>query len=90
MLGEGANWVANGRAAGGGAGFHYGRDEAVRLEGVDEHDRVPILKRCLEIALAARPHIAVDRGGWLTEFERIAGRYPVFHIVPNPGSRSSG
>jgi deazaflavin-dependent oxidoreductase (nitroreductase family) len=86
MLGEGANWVANVRASGGRAVLHHGRDEPVRLEEVDEHDRAPILKRYLEIAPAARPHIPVDPRAPLAEFERIAGRYPVFHIVANPGA----
>ncbi len=86
MLGEGANWVANVRAAGGHAVLHSGRDETVRLEEVDERDRAPILKRYLEIAPAARPHISVDRRAPHAEFERTAGRYPVFHIRPDPGA----
>jgi hypothetical protein len=86
MLGEGANWVANVRAAGGRAVLRRGRAETVRLEEVDERDRAPILKRYLEIAPAARPHIPVDRGAPLAEFERVADRYPVFHVVPTPGA----
>ena len=86
MLGEGANWVANVRAAGGRAVLHYGRDEVVRLEEVDERDRAPILKRYLQIAPAARPHIPVEPRAPLLEFERIGGRYPVFQIRPEPGA----
>jgi deazaflavin-dependent oxidoreductase (nitroreductase family) len=84
MLGERANWVANVRAAGGRAVLHHAGDEAIRLEEVDEQDRAPILKRYLEIAPGARPHIPVDRRAPLPEFERIAGRYPVFRICPDP------
>ena len=45
MLGEGANWVANVRAAGGRAVLHHGRDDAIRLEEVEEQKRAMILKR---------------------------------------------
>jgi hypothetical protein len=86
MLGEEANWVANVRAASGRVVLHHGRDEAVGLEELDERDRAPILKRYLEIAPAARPHIPVSRRASLSELERIAGRYPVFHIVRPPGT----
>jgi hypothetical protein len=85
MLGEGAHWVANVRAAGGRAVLHYGRDEAVRLDEVDEGSRAPILRRYLAIASAARPHIPVDHCAPLAEFERIAGSYPVFRIRPAAG-----
>ena len=30
----------------------------------------------------ARPHLPVDRRAPLAEFERIAGQYPVFRIIP--------
>jgi deazaflavin-dependent oxidoreductase (nitroreductase family) len=80
MLGDGANWVANVRAAGGQAVLRHGRREAVRLEEVDPGARAPILKRYLELAPGARAHIAVDPGATLAEFERIAARYPVFRV----------
>jgi deazaflavin-dependent oxidoreductase (nitroreductase family) len=80
MLGERSNWVANVRAANGRAVLHHGGDEVIRLEEVDERDRAPILKRYLEIAPAARPHIPVDKDASLGELERITGRYPVFCI----------
>lgn len=80
MLGERANWVANVRAAGGSAVLRHGRREAVRLEEVDAAGRAPILRRYLELAPGARPHIPVDPGAPLPEFERIASRYPVFRV----------
>jgi deazaflavin-dependent oxidoreductase (nitroreductase family) len=60
MLGEGVNWVANVRAAGGHAVLRHGRREAVRLEEVDPKIRAPILQRYLQLAPGARAHIAVD------------------------------
>src|SRR5437773_143751 len=61
MLGEGTNWVANVRAAGGEAVLRHGRPETVRLEEVDPGARAPILKRYVELAPGGRPHIPVDR-----------------------------
>ena len=80
MLGEGANWVSNVRAAGGHAVLRHGRREAVRLEEVDARDRAPILRRYLDIAPGARPHVTVDRRAPLAELERIAPDYPVFRV----------
>lgn len=82
MLGNETNWVRNVRAAGGLAVLRRGAREAVRLEEVDVADRAPILKRYLALAPGARAHIPVDRHAPLAEFERIADRYPVFHVVP--------
>ena len=80
MLGEGTNWVSNVRAAGGRAVLCHGRREAVRLEEVDPRGRAPILRRYLQVAPGARPHIPVDRRASLVEFELIAPQYPVFRI----------
>lgn len=82
MLGEGARWVANVRAAGGQAVLRHGGREAVRLEEVDPGERGPILRRYLQRAPGARAHIPVDRSAPPAEFERIAPRYPVFRIHP--------
>jgi polyisoprenoid-binding protein YceI len=84
MLGDGANWVANVRAADGQAVLRHGRSEAVRLEEVDPGDRAPILKRHLEVAPGARSFVPVDRRAPLAEFARIAAQFPVFRIVPDP------
>ncbi len=80
MLGEGANWVANLRAAGGEAVLRHGGREPVRLEEVEPGARAPILRRYLEVAPGARAHIPVDYRAPLAEFERIAPQYPVFRV----------
>ena len=86
MLGEGANWVSNVRAAGGHAVLRHGRREAVRLDEVDPGARAPILRQYLQVAPGARAHIPVDRHAPLEEFERIAARYPVFLVgADSPG-----
>ncbi len=81
MLGEGTNWVANVRAAGGEAVLRHGRPEPVHLEEVDAGARAPILKRYLELAPGGRPHIPVNQGAPVADFEQVAGRYPVFRIT---------
>ena len=80
MLGEGTGWVANVRAASGHAVISQGRPEGVWLDEVPEHERPPILKRYLQIASGARPHIPVDPHAPLTAYQEIAGRHPVFQI----------
>ena len=81
MLGSEANWVRNVRAANGLAVIHRGAREAVRLEEVEVTRRAPILRRYLALAPGARAHFPVDRHAPLEEFEAIADRYPVFHVV---------
>ena len=80
MLGEQANWVRNLRAAGGRAVLRHGRRETVHLDEVDPSARAAILKRYLQVAPGARPHIPVDRRAPLDDFERVAPGYPVFRI----------
>jgi deazaflavin-dependent oxidoreductase (nitroreductase family) len=82
MLGEGANWVRNVRAAGGHAELRHRRHERVLLEEVEPGARAPILRRYMAVAPGARAHFPVDRHAPLGEFERIAADFPVFHIVP--------
>jgi deazaflavin-dependent oxidoreductase (nitroreductase family) len=81
MLGEGANWVSNVRAARGQAVLRHGGREAVRLEEVDPGARAAILRQYLQVAPGARAHVPVDRHAPLEEFERIAARYPVFRVT---------
>ncbi|MEU4428482.1 nitroreductase family deazaflavin-dependent oxidoreductase [Actinoplanes sp. NPDC024001] len=81
MLGRDANWVANVRAARGEAVLRHGRAERVRLVDVDTAGRAPILRRYLALAPGARAHLPVDRHAPLSEFERIAGDYPVFRVT---------
>ncbi len=82
MLGEGVNWVRNVRAAGGDATLRHGCREEVRLEEVAPDRRAPVLKSYLGRAPNARVHIPVDKDAPLTDFERVAGRFPVFRIAP--------
>ena len=82
MLGEGVNWVRNVRAAGGDATLRHGRREEVRLEEVAPERRAPVLKAYLGRAPNARVHIPVDKDAPLADFERVAGRFPVFRIAP--------
>jgi deazaflavin-dependent oxidoreductase (nitroreductase family) len=88
MLGEKANWVRNVRAAGGHAVLRHGRREAVCLEEVPADARSPILRRYLERAPGARPHIPIDRHAPSEEFERIAPGIPVFRIRTEPSGRA--
>ena len=82
MLGEQASWVRNVRASGGRAALTHGRREEVRLELVDRAARAPILRRYLALAPGARAHIALDPDAPLSEFTKIADRYPVFRVRP--------
>lgn len=80
MLGERTNWVANVRADGGRAVLRHGVREAVRLVEVPVAERPAIIKRYLEVAPGARPHIPIERDAPLEEFARIAASFPVFRI----------
>jgi hypothetical protein len=82
MLGDGAQWVLNVRAAGGRAALRTGAREEVRLEEVPAGQRAPILKAYLGRAPGARPHVPVDKDAPLAEFEKVAAAFPVFRVVP--------
>lgn len=69
------------RANGGRAVLRHGRREAVRLAEVDPGSRAPILRRYLQLAPGARPHVPIDRRVPLADFERIADRFPVFRVL---------
>jgi hypothetical protein len=53
----------------------------VRLEEVDAEDRPSILRRYLDLAPGARPHIPIDRTAPLDDFARVAPTIPVFRIT---------
>ena len=59
MLGEECNWLRNVREANGIASLRHGRVEHVRLLEVAVEDRASMLKRYLEVAPGARPHMPV-------------------------------
>lgn len=81
MLGEDVNWVRNVKAADGHATVVHHHREAVLLAEVPVIDRAPILKRYLDLAPGARPHLPVARGAAVSEFAAIADRYPVFLVT---------
>lgn len=80
MLGEKVNWISNVKAAGGMATLRNGRNEQVILKDVDANQRAPILKAYLQIAPGARPHMPIDKDAPISEFEKIAAKYPVFRV----------
>ncbi len=86
MLGEGANWVRNVRAAGGDAALRHGRREEVRLEELAVDRRAPVLKTYLGRAPNARAHLPISKDAPPAEFERVASRFPVFRVAPRGGA----
>jgi hypothetical protein len=87
MLGENVAWVRNVRAAGGKAVLRHGRREGVRLEEVPPDRRASVLKAYLRRAPGARPHVPIDKDAPLSEFEKVAGSFPVFRVL---GDSSAG
>ncbi|HTP09839.1 MAG TPA: nitroreductase/quinone reductase family protein [Anaerolineae bacterium] len=81
MLGTEAGWVRNVQAADGKAVLRHGRHENVRLVEVPVEQRAPILKAYLQKAPGARGHVSVDKDAPLSEFERVAAKYPVFRVL---------
>jgi hypothetical protein len=81
MLGDDTSWVRNVHASGGQAVLRHRQPEAIRLVEVGPAERAPVLRRYLECAPGARPHIPVDRRAPVAEFERVAAQYPVFRIT---------
>lgn len=81
MLGENVQWVKNVRAASGSAVIRSGGREHVHLKAVPVDQRAPILKAYLRRAPGARSHMPVNKDAPLADFEKIAGAYPVFHVV---------
>jgi hypothetical protein len=82
MLGQGARWVRNVRAADGRVTIRRWSRSPVLLVEVPEAERAPILKNYLGRAPGARPHIPVDKDAPLAAFAAIAPDYPVFEMQP--------
>src|SRR5262245_52123664 len=80
MLGDGVAWVRNVRAEGGNVTLRHGRREEVHLEEIPAERRAVVLKAYLMRAPGARPHVPIDKDAPLSEFERMAGRFPVFRV----------
>jgi hypothetical protein len=72
--------VRNIQAAGGKARLRHGISEQVILKVVDVSQRAPILKAYLQLAPGARPHVSVSKDAPISEFEKIASKYPVFRL----------
>lgn len=85
MLGAGADWVRNAKAAGGNVTLRHGRSEKVHLEELPADQRAPVLKAYLKRAPGARPHVPVDKDAPLSDFQDVAARFPVFRVVPMKG-----
>lgn len=80
MLGPGSDWVKNVEAAHGDVVLRRGRRRRVQLVAVEPERRAPILREYVRIAPSGRLHFPVAVGAPLSEFERIAARYPVYRI----------
>ncbi len=84
MLGQDVNWVRNVRAADGSAVLRHGRREAVRLIEMPDDEKPAILRRYMDVAPGAHPHVPVDRRAPQQAFEQVAPRIPVFRITARP------
>ena len=80
MLGPESDWVKNVEAAHGKAVIRQGRRRRVHLVAVPPEQRAPILREYVRIALSGRRHFPLPVGAPLSDFEAIAGRYPVYRI----------
>lgn len=82
MLGNDAQWVRNVHADAGRAVLLRRGPHPVRLVDVPVDERAPVLRRFLEVAPGARPHVAVDRHAPVAAFAAVAAQHPVFRVVP--------
>ena len=83
MLGRNANWVRNVQADHARARLLGPRGrEAVRLVQVPANQRAALLRRYLDLAPGARPHLPVPRRAPLAQFEAVAADFPVFRVIP--------
>ena len=89
MLGDDVAWVQNVRAAAGRAAICAGGREQVVLVEVPPADRPALLKEFLRVAPGARPHIPVDMNAPVSDFEAVAGQYPVFRVTPAAASSAA-
>ncbi len=83
MLGPESDWVKNVEAAHGDAVIRQGRRRRVHLVAVPPDQRAPILREYVRIAPSGRQHFPLAVGAPLSDFEAVAGRYPVYGIDPS-------
>lgn len=81
MFGYNTGWARNVAAANGQAILRHGRTEPIRLEEIPVTQRARVLKRYLQIAPGARPHMPISKDDPLEVFETHAVDYPVFRVV---------
>ena len=82
MLGPESDWVKNVEAAHGDAVIRQGRRRSVHLVVVPTEQRAPILREYVRLASSGRQHFPLPVGAPISDFEAIAGRYPVYRIDP--------
>jgi hypothetical protein len=83
ILGPASDWVKNVEAAHGKAMIRQRRRRAVHLVAVPPEQRAPILREYVRIASSGRKHFPLGVGAPLSEFQEIAGHYPVYGIDPS-------
>jgi len=83
MFGAISDWVQNLEVAHGHAVISHGRPIRVRLVPVPPQERAPILQEYMRIASSGRKHFPLRPDAPLSEFEKIAGHYPVYRIDPS-------
>jgi deazaflavin-dependent oxidoreductase (nitroreductase family) len=83
MLGPESDWIKNVEAAHGHAIIRQGRRRRVHLVAVPAEQRAPILQEYVRIASSGRQHFPLPVGAPLSDFEVIAGRYPVYRMDPS-------
>jgi hypothetical protein len=76
----GFGWVKNVEAAHGNAVIRQGRRRRVHLVSVPPEQRAAVLREYVRIASSGRQHFPLPVGALLSDFEAIAGRYPVYRI----------
>ena len=83
MLGPESDWVQNVEGAHGDAIIRQGRRRRVHLVAVPLEQRAPILREYVRIAPSGRQHFPLAVEAALSDFDAIAGRYPVYRIDPS-------
>jgi hypothetical protein len=83
MLGLQSDWVKNVEAAHGDAVIRQGRRRPVHLVEVPPEQGAPILREYVRVASSGRQHFPLPASAPLSDFEAIAGRYPVYRIDPS-------
>jgi deazaflavin-dependent oxidoreductase (nitroreductase family) len=80
MLGPNSDWVRNVEAVGGDVVIRHGRRQHVHLVAIPAEQRAPILREYVRLAPSGRQHFPLSMGAPLSDFEAIAGHYPVYRI----------